>query len=1238
MLADARKQSRQLARRLSKRLPASAQRGARNGWRRLRPYAKRVFYSRPASPLVSIVIPIYNVERYLPACLDSVLSQSYPHLQVIVVDDGSPDDSYEVARGYADSDRRVQIVRQPNAGLGAARNTGARHARGTFLMFMDSDDVLRPDAIRTYVRTLRQTGSDFAVGSYDRLNSNQTWPAAWWIRSAHRFSRLRTNLVESPDICVNAVAWSKFYRRSFYDEHGFAFPEGVLYEDQALSARVYATARQFDILAKITYGWRVREDRSSITQQSTDVADLRARLHAAENSLAELAAPELEEVRQVRLAQYLSNDFPLSIKTAQHADDAFWELLTDGLKRLTADAGPEVWRRVSAQHRVAIRLVIEGHRDAVIDFIGLGHNNPKNIPSLVADGNVYLQVPARRLLGLGPTDPLLALAEHQLGLVSSIRRAHWDADHRFHIEGWAYIDNVDLAQCDTATTITAIERNTGFELDLDVELRPSIEVTQSTKHRFAHYEPSWFHAVLDLPAAIERWRAEAAPNGENPTGAGSDWQLRVTVASGGLTRTGTLAAPDPGGSAGRLQADFLPDGQRVEVTYSGKTGLLLAARRPACTLHEVALNGRRLALSVVADEDFRPHQVEVRQADGGQVARGRLTAGQDGVARTELTLPPARPSRATDGGPIWEVSALTVDGSRSPIHWPPGVAQPSSTAAPILESDRFGALVVNDRPVVVRVDRAVVTAAGLQIGGRVHGTSAAGLSLRLLGPKASAEAEITEQEGNRFAATIQLQADPWALGRLPLPMGDYVLMATRDSTAQAAVTTEPIADTAVQVDAALVSRLPVEFRTDRLRGQLRIDRSLSLGLRLVPPLADGEVGARNQQRLQDELRNRLTDTTFEPGAVLLRSYYGEICGCNPRALHEYLHNHPETPGSPYKIYWAIKDYSVHVPDGGIPVLHDSTEWYRLLHDAQYYMDNMHQPLYHKKPAHQTQIQTFHGYPFKQMGLSHWTSQGRDIAHIQSYLDRAADWDYLISPATYGTGPLAHEFGYPHKPLEIGYPRNDIFFSPHKNTITTTTRQRLGIQPHQTAILYAPTFRDALSLDDNTAAMVDHLDLNQLTTELGPNYVILVRGHAFNARLPQRINTHTTTGHHTIIDVTDYPDIAELCLASDAAILDYSSLRFDYALTGKPMIFMVPDLHQYQNETRGSLWRYEPTAPGPLATTTTDIIKNIHNLQQTHHNYTNAYQTFHRDFLDLDDGNATQRLTQTIFGPSPDTVS
>src|SRR6188472_365311 len=118
--------------------------------------------------LVSVVVPVYQVEDYLAECLDSLLRQAYRRLEIVVVDDGSTDRSAQIARAYADRDGRIVMVRQDNAGLGAARNTGLDHCTGELVTFVDSDDRVPPAAFLRMVRALEQSGSDFVVGAVTR--------------------------------------------------------------------------------------------------------------------------------------------------------------------------------------------------------------------------------------------------------------------------------------------------------------------------------------------------------------------------------------------------------------------------------------------------------------------------------------------------------------------------------------------------------------------------------------------------------------------------------------------------------------------------------------------------------------------------------------------------------------------------------------------------------------------------------------------------------------------------------------------------------------------------------------------------------------------------------------------------------------------------------------------------------------------------------------------------------------
>src|SRR3954447_16249370 len=123
-------------------------------------------------PRVSVVVPIYNVEDYLAECLESLAAQTFEDLEVIMVDDGSTDGSAAIAESFAARDPRFKLVRRVNGGLSAARNTGIEAATGEFLAFVDSDDLVAPDAYEKLVGTLDKTGSDFASGNAHRLYPN----------------------------------------------------------------------------------------------------------------------------------------------------------------------------------------------------------------------------------------------------------------------------------------------------------------------------------------------------------------------------------------------------------------------------------------------------------------------------------------------------------------------------------------------------------------------------------------------------------------------------------------------------------------------------------------------------------------------------------------------------------------------------------------------------------------------------------------------------------------------------------------------------------------------------------------------------------------------------------------------------------------------------------------------------------------------------------------------------------
>jgi CDP-glycerol glycerophosphotransferase len=217
------------------------------------------------APRLSVIVPYYGVEEYIADCLASLRAQTFTDFEVILVDDGSLDRSREIAEAHVAADDRFRIITQPNAGLAAARNTGTGQATGEYLMFVDSDDLVAPRAFQQFVTTLDRTGSDFAGARVWRLNAK----GALYRSFAHEetFSERvdGTTIVHHPLLMRDRMVWNKVYRRSFWDDRGYRFPE-LWFEDFPITLRAHLEARAVDLLPDPVYVWRERPTGTSISQ------------------------------------------------------------------------------------------------------------------------------------------------------------------------------------------------------------------------------------------------------------------------------------------------------------------------------------------------------------------------------------------------------------------------------------------------------------------------------------------------------------------------------------------------------------------------------------------------------------------------------------------------------------------------------------------------------------------------------------------------------------------------------------------------------------------------------------------------------------------------------------------------------------------------------------------------------------------------------------------------------------
>jgi glycosyltransferase involved in cell wall biosynthesis len=360
-------------------------------------------------PLVSVVVPAYDVEDWLPACLDSLLAQTHRHWEAVVVDDGSPDRVGEIAEAYAGRDPRLRVVHTSNHGLGAARNEGVRHVGGDYLAFLDSDDVLPPDAYATLVARLEATGSDFAAASFHRWEAGELVEPRWMHR-LHRPTRVGITPEDHPEVLGDVFAWNKLFRRSFWDAAGLAWPEGVRYEDQPCTTEAYLRGT-FDVVPDLVYRWRIRQDGSSITQQRSSVADLRDRWETKRMALASVTEHGSDHVREVFVDRVLAGDLHRYFSEIPGCSDAWWDLLVTGVRELWGDRSL-VHSGLPPVHRLTGWLVEQGRREDASAVMSYAAALGRPLPQVPSPHGPRIDVP---VLDLATVDPAaLALREFEL--------------------------------------------------------------------------------------------------------------------------------------------------------------------------------------------------------------------------------------------------------------------------------------------------------------------------------------------------------------------------------------------------------------------------------------------------------------------------------------------------------------------------------------------------------------------------------------------------------------------------------------------------------------------------------------------------------------------------------------------------------------------------------------------------------------------------------------------------------
>ncbi|MFC1418980.1 bifunctional glycosyltransferase/CDP-glycerol:glycerophosphate glycerophosphotransferase [Streptacidiphilus cavernicola] len=1222
------------------------------------------------APRLSVVVPIYNVQPYLHECLTSIAEQTLTELEVVMVDDGSTDGSAAIAERFAEADRRFRLIRQENQGLGPARNVGVRNVDpdAEFLAFMDSDDTLPTTAYELMVGTLDATGSDFVSGNVQRFRS-VGYAQSPVHAKPFKTTRLRTHVSRHHPLITDRTAWNKVYRREFWDAHAMEYP-GILYEDAPVSIPLHFLATSVDVLSEPIYHWRERDaGERSITQNRTDPKGLVDRVTSigmVRRFLGEQDGPEYAGFRRRYDLNALSEEIPIFFKVLPDGGDAYRTAFLDHVGGLVTEIGPKVPASLPEPLRLKYWLTVQRRLPELLDLLAFERTHPSAIP---LRGTVryhadypFLRAETLRAEGRGPVPATILRLDHELVVRSGLKRADWQ-DGVLRLEGFAYPKHLGaMRRGDAVKALLLREQGSRRTRVVPARTVPSPEVTADARDQpLRHCDLAGFTAALDADTLKHRgqwrdgvWKVTVAVFGRGrprrsrlkagPLGSGQypsplwatddvrlvpqirDQHLYLSVETVKARMFGADAETGADGLGlirlhGNVSAARLAAARHDDTGEQGQGGLLLRLN------HDEAGSTARLELPVTLGQLTPEQQRDGQQADGTVpftvlLDPARLTA----VRVEQARLRPGSRQRHCDR---WGSALLLPDGKTvgvvlddrtcsSAVQFPLATVPGEGPRVLSVKASPRGWLQLSDQPLQPLVESvaAAPDGGGFLLEGTFPRPGRHSFSWVLRHSyHAKTHLHPAEAVDGRFSSVLPAVPVDGYAGELPLNGGAWGLYVRTE----AADAPEGFVETQAHVSPRAHARLPlrVTARGKEVALQRRWhDRLLLEAARDLPPTERGSYHQRilEQQHYPAARRRPLRD------AVLYDVFEGKSYSDSPRAVHqEFVRRSAQLDH-----LWVVRDDRMRAPAGVTEVVAHSAAWYEALARSRYIVGNTHLPPWIERREGQVIVQTWHGTPLKRIGFDFDNPWFSDTGYLKDLEREAGQWSLLLSPNRFSTPIMRRAFRFQGEILESGYPRNDILLAPDREKQADRVRRTLGLPEDKKVVLYAPTWREDRVRHQGGHQLDLRIDLEQARAALGRDHVLLIRPHA------HVVDPVPGAGDGFVWDVGSYPDIQDLFLVADVLVTDYSSVMFDFAVTGRPILFFTYDLEHYRDQLRGFYFDFEKQAPGPLLGTSEQLVDALRDLPAAAGRWAPAYTAFRESFCDLDDGRASERVVDRML--------
>ncbi|TYB48487.1 glycosyltransferase [Actinomadura chibensis] len=1176
---------------------------------------------------ISIVVPFRATGDHFEECLESLAGQTLRDVEVLLVDeepeDGADVGNAAVAKEFAERDERFALL-QASGELSAA-DTGVEQAKGRYLAFVEGEDALPPYACELMVGTLEKTGSDLVGGNVMYVDGNQSRPSP--LHAAPYAATMKsTHVTRHPALLQDRTVCNKVFRRAFWDAHRFDLPATT--HDALTAAQAQVLASAVDVLDTTVYH---RRDRTgTATRARHDPADITERMSLI-TAVRKFLGDHAPELLPFHDRYALDLDVRALILALPEATWQERERLGELGAAYVETAGRQAAAGLASIRRLETYLLGERMLPELLEVVRFEEAGLRNVP-LVRRGRVrqrwYAEYPffeGAKNDGVERDIPADVYdVTDELRLFADVDRVEWDVDTLI-VEGHAHFDRFDASSVsDSRIRVWMRDVKTGKEIRLPVERIACPEATIRSDQPSVSYDESGFSVRVEPEYLLDgdEWRT-------------ATYELFAEVAAQGRKAVQRLPATAP--AVRWTAARQVDEHVAVQPAAGDDDVFVVHVKRAKAVVTRVRRDGDVLELSGWTRRALGTGAAVVaarRHGGGGAEVRGEVTVRQSSVLRMAggtgfdftATLPmkslvsvpgdagsPGRPHlrdlidwdiRLTgEGGPM----RLTVASNVAAVRY----LLPGGGREFALTRTAFGNLRGVERSV-----RPVVTKAEWDEQGLLT------LSGDFACPKTKPDYFVLRRrrsgdehrvpvtwDGLRFTAAFT-PATMTVFGTdLPLSTGTWDVLARAQT-----------GEVSVVVEREKIPNLPEWHRAGTHEFDVGVHQKDALFLRSRPGLDEDERGARAQVLLQQHdypvyLRSPIADV------AVFDSHGGTQYNCNPKAVYEELmRRKPEL-----ECVWVSQDGQFAVDGKARTVLSGSREHYRALARARYVVTNHGLPPWCAKREGQTFVQTWHGTPLKRLGYDLRDMPYRRTERFDLVEQEVARWDVLLSPSPFATQTMRRAFRYEGEVLETGYPRNDVLSTPEWESVGGEIRKRLGIPDGKKVVLYAPTWRDDRFHAPGVQGFSLELDIRTMRDVLGDDHVLLIRAHHFVT------DRERHAGDGFVIDVSRYPDIAELYMASDVLVTDYSSAMVDYAVLGRPIVVYAYDLERYRDHVRGLYLDLETDAPGPLVTTSADVAEAVREAPDGEDRYADVYDRFFVKYCPHDDGQASSRVVDHVFG-------